>query len=320
MRISAQDVLIQGIIFLLFVILFLPALATPQGEKGVEELIRDLQDESPVVRWTAAEGLGRAKDVRAVEPLIAALRDKDEGVCREVVRALGEIGDPRAVGPLGEMLKDKDEFICINALGALEKIGGDQALELIISALNHDNPMVRMNASSTLGKMGDRKAVAPLEWVAGSDPVSYVRFAAQQALIRIRGEVRQQGDETVMVTEEGLPHPEEKGSESTAETEEAPQITTKVTTKGEEAPPQERRAVTEGKPTELIAAMKTVGERLRTEYGLVLDYMKYDIMDLLDIEARMKVRHSKDTIESLLGDLLTKEDHERNRHLFGEKQ
>jgi hypothetical protein len=50
-----------------------------------------------------------------------------------------------------------------------------------------------------------------------------------------------------------------------------------------------------------------------------LDYKKYDIMDLLDIEARMRMRYSGDTIESLLGDLLTREDMDRNKHLFEPK-
>jgi len=62
-----------------------------------------------------------------------------------------------------------------------------------------------------------------------------------------------------------------------------------------------------------------VAERIKRGYGLILDYKKYDIMDLLDIEARMRMRYSRDTIESLLGDLLTQEDRERNKHLFESK-
>ncbi|MBW2040104.1 MAG: HEAT repeat domain-containing protein [Deltaproteobacteria bacterium] len=285
----AQDALRKGIFPLILIsLLFFPTKVLSQGGKGIEELIRDLQDKNPLVRWTSAEELGRLKDVRAVEPLIAALRDKDEGVRREAAKALGQIGDPRAVEPLGEMLEDKDEFVRMNALWALEKIRSDQAVELIISTLKNDNPLVRMNASASLGRIGDKKAIGPLEEVAGTDHISYVRFAAQQALLQIRREAMEQ-------------------------------IAERARMRIEETPPQERRSVAEEKTAELIAEMKKVAERLEKEYGLVLDYMKYGIMDLLDIEGRMKVRCSKDTIEGLLGDLLTEEDKERNKHLFGEK-
>jgi hypothetical protein len=66
--------------------------------------------------------------------------------------------------------------------------------------------------------------------------------------------------------------------------------------------------------------MEQVAERIKEEYGLQLDYQQYDIMEILDIEARMQMRLSKDTIESVLGDILTPEDLERNRHLFTSKQ
>jgi len=282
----AQDILKKIAPFLLISFFIFPTSALSQKEKGIEELIQDLQDTNPIVRWSAAEELGRAKDPRAVEPLIAALGDRDEGVRREVVRALGEIGDPRAVEPLGEMLEDKSEFVRMNALWALEKIRSDRAVELIISALKNDNPLVRMNASASLGRIGDKKAIGPLEEVAGTDHVSYVRYAAQQALLQIRGEAMAE-------------------------------IAERARMKIEETSPQKPKPAPEGKTAELIAEMKKVAERLKEKYGLVLDYMKYDLMDLLDIEARMKVRRSKDTIEDLLGDILTKQDIERNKHLFG---
>lgn len=66
----------------------------------------------------------------------------------------------------------------------------------------------------------------------------------------------------------------------------------------------------------LLRAMKKVAERLEKRYSLLVDPLRYDIMDLLDIEARMKMRHPSDSIEGLLGDLLTDEDLERNRALF----
>ena len=271
---------IRGLILLVSCTLLFPTSAFLQDEKGVEELIRNLQDEKPLVRSEAAEQLGGLKDGRAVEPLIEALRDEDEGVRRVVTKALGEIGDSRAVKHLEKMLGDIDEFVRMDTLWALEHIGGDEAVDLIISALKNDNPLVRMNASTSLGRTGNIKAIGPLEEVAKMDAQSYVRFAAQQALAQIRAEV--------------------------------------LVKPPAQAPKQ--KAVADAHMSPLIAEMAQVAERIHKEYGLILDYMKYDIMDLLDIEARMKMRHPRDTIENVLGDLLTAEDKERNRHLFEKKE
>lgn len=277
---------IRGVFLLVSFLLVFPASAFLQGEKGVEELIRDLQDENPLVRWQAAEQLGRAKDARAVDPLIEAVGDGDEGVRREVIKALGEIGNPRAVGPLGGMLEDPDELARLNTLAALEKIGGDEAITLLISALKNDNSMVRMNAAASLGRLGDSRAAGPLKEVTASETLSYVRAAAREALAQLSGE-----------TVEKAPEQEESPEQPKA------------------APPS-----TDAAQAPLLAELHEAAQRIQEEYGLVLDYQRYDIMDLLDIEARMKMRSPHDTIESVLGNLLTPEDKERNRHLFESKE
>jgi HEAT repeat protein len=265
-------------LFVSFLLLF-PTSAFLQTEKGVEELINDLQDEKPLVRWQAAEQLGRTKDARAVEPLIEALGDGDEGVRREVTKALGEIGSPRAVEPLGGMLEDPDELVRLNTLAALENIRDDEAITLSITALKNDNSLVRMNAAASLGRIGDSRAAGPLKEVAATDTLSYVRSAARQALAQISGE-------------------------TTEKTPEQPKTTTPST---------------DATQAKMLAELQKVAQRIQEEYGLVLDYQRYDIMDLLDIEARMKMRSPRDTIETVLGDLLTPEDKERNKPLFEQK-
>jgi HEAT repeat protein len=274
-----QKVLIKGFSFLLLFLLLFPIGALSQEKKGMEELMRDLQNGKPLVRRDAAVQLGKANDVRGVEPLLAALGDDDEEVRREATKALGEIGDPRAVKPLGEMLNDTDEFVRVNALEALERIRSAEAVNLIIDGLKNGNPLVRVNACASLGRIGNKKAIPSLEEVAKTDSRSYVRFAAEQALVQLRGE--------------------------------------KIVRASE--PEQIRRVITDEKEISSIAELSQVAERIKREYGLVLDYKKYDIMDLLDIEARMRMRYSGDTIESLLGDLLTREDLDRNKHLFEPK-
>lgn len=269
-------VLLRSCILAICWALLFPLGAFVQDTQDRAGLIRDLKGDDALVRQQAARHLGRSADEEAVAPLIEALDDEDPAVRRAVVEALGEIGASRAVGPLGQMLNDSDEFVRVNAVWALERIGGEGAVDLIIAALENDNPLVRMNAAVSLGRIGDPRAADPLEEVARDDPQSYVRLAARQAVVQIRG---------------GSP----MEAVGRAETEPA-------------AP--------DLKPSTLIAEMEQVARRIHEEYGLVVDYEEYDIMELLDIEARMEMRHPRDTIESLLGDLLTDQDVERNRHLF----
>lgn len=279
-RENNQRKLIKGLFLILIFLFLFPTHALLQEKKGVEELVRDLQADKPRARRDAAEQLGKARDARGVEPLLRALQDDDEGVRREAIKALGEIGDPRAAEPLGEMLSDADEFVRVNALEALERIRNDEAVNLIIGGLKNANPLVRINACESLGRIGDKKAIPSLEQVAKTDPLSYVRFAAEQALVLFRGEAIVKAPETERI----------------------------------------QRVVADEKEIASIAELAQVAERIKSKYGLLLDYKKYDIMDLLDIEARMRMRYSHDTLESLLGDLLTPEDKERNRHLFEPKR
>ncbi|MCJ7545252.1 MAG: HEAT repeat domain-containing protein [Deltaproteobacteria bacterium] len=277
---NSQRGLINVLSLILFFLFLFPAHALLQEKKGVEKLIRDLQADKPLVRRDAAAQLGKAKDARVVEPLLMALRDEDEGVRREATKALGEIGDPRTAKPLSEMLNDTDEFVRVNALEALERIRSDEAVNLSIGGLKNTNPLVRINACASLGRIGNKKAIPFLEEVAKADPLSYVRFAAEQALVLFRGEAIVKAQEKERI----------------------------------------RRVVADEKEIPSLAELAQVAERIQGRYGLVLDYKKYDIMDLLDIEVRMRMRYSRDTIESLLGDLLTQEDRERNKHLFEPKQ
>ena len=274
---------IKGLFLLLFFLLLFPANASSEDSKGIEELIGDLQNETPLVRWQAAEQLGRSRDALAVAPLIEALGDVDAGVRKEAIEALGEIGDRRAVKPLGKMLDDREEFVRLHALGALEKIGGDEALGLITAALQNANPLVRVEAAASLGRIGDTRAVGPLDAVAEYDARPYVRFAARQALVQIKAEDTKISPHKVRLA-------------------------------------KRTEAVADKNTASLIAEMAQVAERITEEYGLVLDYQQYDIMELLDIEARMRMRHPQDTMESLLGGLLTTKDKERNRYLFEPKQ
>ena len=112
-----QGGLIKGLSLILIFLFLFPAHALLQDKKGVEELIRDLQADKPLVRRAAAEQLGKSKDARGVEPLLTALRDDDEGVRREVTKALGEIEDALIYSrgkEVAELLAQKLDYECIS--------------------------------------------------------------------------------------------------------------------------------------------------------------------------------------------------------------
>lgn len=59
----------------------------------IESMTAALKDnKDDIVRWNAAEALGKTGDARAIEPLIAALKDdKDHYVREKAAEALGKI-------------------------------------------------------------------------------------------------------------------------------------------------------------------------------------------------------------------------------------
>ena len=95
--------------------------AAPTGaEDEVEQLIKDLQNESWQIRWDAAAALGETKDPRAVEPLSVALKDENSYVRMTAARSLGMIDDPRVIPPLIEALKEESHGVQKNAALSLK--------------------------------------------------------------------------------------------------------------------------------------------------------------------------------------------------------
>lgn len=268
---------------ILILCILIPCLAfaeVPTKGEGGEPFLVDLKSDDPLVRRAAAEALGKMQDPRALVALIHALADEEAGVRRAAIQAVGQIKDPKAIPPLGERLQDEDEFVRVAAIEALEKIGGTEARQLILSALKDFNPLVRAAACNSLGRIGSSEAIPGLAQIAEGDTSTTVRFAAAQALILLRGGMAQG---------------------------QAPQMPAPKMTAGEQN-------------GSLLAAAAEVAQRIQKRYGLLLDYRKYDIMELLDIEARLKMRHPHDTVEALFGSLLTPEDKERNKGLFPPRQ
>lgn len=149
------------------------------GSPAVEHLTAALGDEDDLVRWHAAETLGKIGDERAVDPLISMLKDENSSISRSAVKALADIGGP-AVAPLIAALQDEDPLVRWNANEALTAIG-DTAVEPLILALKYNDLQVRRNAAKALSHIRDKRAVTPFI-NALKDEDGIVRWNAAKAL------------------------------------------------------------------------------------------------------------------------------------------
>ena len=93
---------------------------------NVEQIIKNLQNDSWQIRWDAAAALGETKDPRGIGPLSTALKDENSYVRMTAARSLGMIDDPRVIEPLIQALGDKSHGVQKNALLSLkERTGRD---------------------------------------------------------------------------------------------------------------------------------------------------------------------------------------------------
>ncbi|MBI3650744.1 MAG: HEAT repeat domain-containing protein [Acidobacteria bacterium] len=133
-------------------------------------------------QWMAAQALGRIGDVRAVPVLAATVVEAGGDLGLYIAKALGELGDRRAVPALIEAAKRGDEPALRGVVEALGKIGDASATPVLISLLETGKEDVRLEAAVALGRLHASSAVAALKKVSESDPRSYVREAAANAL------------------------------------------------------------------------------------------------------------------------------------------
>jgi hypothetical protein len=85
-----------------------------------QALMDRLTDEKPLIRYRAAETLGKIKSKEAVPALIQSLNDADNKYT--VIWALGEIRDKSALEPLNGLWASTDRYERYNAGRALSKI------------------------------------------------------------------------------------------------------------------------------------------------------------------------------------------------------
>ena len=106
-----------------------------EDERATPHLIRLLTDPCPLLRVSAAYGIGRNPSPDAVEPLIAQLqRDWNGYVRKGIVWALGNCRDRRSLAPLAEALKTDISAVRLWAASALAQMA-DVGYEAVVGAI-----------------------------------------------------------------------------------------------------------------------------------------------------------------------------------------
>ncbi|HKY70491.1 MAG TPA: HEAT repeat domain-containing protein [Nitrospira sp.] len=195
---------------------------TPSVERGVAMLVALLQDQSPEVRRTAAESLGKIGDpttLPAVVPLLhdpvpavrataaqalgrmaspadeavimglsRALEDPDDKVRQAAALALGDIEpSPRQLSTVADLLRGSDVHVRRAAVHALLALDTSQIASWLLPALDDPDAEVRQGAVAALGLSGDRRAETALLKRLFQDPAPAVRAEAAYHLGELGG-------------------------------------------------------------------------------------------------------------------------------------
>ncbi len=144
-----------------------------------------LDHEDPLMRASAAYGLGVLADAEALDPLIQALAsDEDARVRVEAVDALAILGKGRAEEPLLQALEaDPDATVREAAARALGTLATAWTADRMVPVLSSDAaPEVRAAVALALGEIRENVALLPLLDARSDDASPEVRAAADEAL------------------------------------------------------------------------------------------------------------------------------------------
>lgn len=172
-----------------------------QDDRSIPSLIHLLADVCPLVRVSAAYGLGRNLSPAAVEPLIRQLRQDWNGYVRKgIVWALGNSKDRRVLAPLIHALKTDISAVRLWAASGLAQVAELGYAEIVmaipplIEALRLDEvAAVRSNCAWAIGQLC-REMPANAIYAGAIDSLLYaleedidlgVQADAKSALLRV---------------------------------------------------------------------------------------------------------------------------------------
>lgn len=172
-----------------------------EDARAIPHLIRLLTDPCPLVRVSAAYGLGRNPSPTAVEPLIHQLQQDWNGYVRKgIVWALGNCRDRRSLDPLVDALKTDISAVRLwaaSALAQMADVGYDvivAAVPCLIEGLRRDPvAAVRSNCAWSIGQLCREMpsnvvyatAIDALIEAFAEDPEMGVREDAKTAVLKV---------------------------------------------------------------------------------------------------------------------------------------
>ncbi|UJG40981.1 MAG: HEAT repeat domain-containing protein [Candidatus Heimdallarchaeum aukensis] len=130
---------------------------------SIKKVLKQLEDSDPIVRRDAILTLGELKDEKGVDPLIKCVQQEIKENRITAIVALSDIGDHRAIEILIYCLMDDDEEIRLAAARALGRFTSPQAITTLLVSLKKD-PSVRVKsrAALSLGSIGSELPVEEL--------------------------------------------------------------------------------------------------------------------------------------------------------------
>lgn len=144
-----------------------------------------LRDSNPYVRESAVKIAGYFGYPNCIDHMLECCNDPDERVCRAAVEHLPYFDEPRVLSQLTHALGNKAPGVRAAAARALAQIERTQALEFLLAALHDNDGWVRYFAARSIGQQGNSEALEAIHQLAQSDPASFVRIAAMEALGQI---------------------------------------------------------------------------------------------------------------------------------------
>lgn len=172
-----------------------------EDDRAIPQLIHLLSDACPLIRVSAAYGLGRNPSLTAVEPLIHQLQQDWNGYVRKgIVWALGNCRDRRSLEPLTDALKTDVSAVRLWAASALAQMSSVSyeamvgAVPSLIEGLRRDPvAAVRSNCAWSLGELCRElpsnaiygTAIDALLEAFAEDPEIGVREDARAAMLKV---------------------------------------------------------------------------------------------------------------------------------------